>query len=159
MHRKTSPRSRFLFFLPLPHFCLPLNLFTIKVRCDPSNLIQSMPFRWFICHLTSFCFKLECEAERRWPLFVYSILIVYGAFLLITALWTGLVSKWMDETTCSNCHHLTGRQTLSLHPFTECCKKAVGPRHVDPQLGSSKFHIILRYKSNHIASYLTYCDI
>ena len=87
------------------------------------------PFRFVAIHLihptfdadgaTSICtginasifFKLECEAERRWPLFVNSILIVYGAFLLLTALWSGLVSKWMDKKNLRSSHK--GSQRIS----------------------------------------------
>ena len=37
----------------------------------------------------------------------------------------------------------------SLHQFSECCKKIVGPSHVDPQLGSSELCTESRYKSNY----------
>ena len=120
MRHRTSQRNRFFFFL----LSFP--------RIDPPVGVVLYPF---LSKTSNFHFQLECEAERRWPLFVYSILIVYGVLLTITALWTWLVSKWKSTYNLCTLH----RFTKKIFSFTECCKKIVGPRHVDPQLGSSKF--------------------
>ena len=44
-------------------------------------------------HVTVHCLQLACEAEREWPLFVYSILATYGVAVVLAVLWTTLVSK------------------------------------------------------------------
>ena len=93
---------------------------SILPRIFSSSKLRS---RVLLSNLSSCCcFQLECEAERRWPLFVYSILIVYGAALLIAALWTGLVSKWINKFLTKLSLHSDIYRMLQESSWTEACR-------------------------------------